>query len=251
MGRIPYEKNQPRTDLAVSPGLLFTRPGSLSLIFSLLSPLQPDIFAHKDHRQHQQHRVELLFFLLAGEKMDHHIGQHARRDALRNGVAEGHGRHGEIGRDDLPPVGGLQRPYAAEHHQTHDHQRRRRGEAGHRQEEGREEEGQGKQCRRHYAGQARLTARRDARGAFGKGGGGGGAQRVGEEHAPNPRQPSAFVQHLALRGHADHAAQGVKHIHKEEGEGNGQKVQGQHPGKVHFHQGRGQTGHRQSGGKVG
>ena len=40
MGRIPYEKIQPRTDLAVSPGLPFTRPGSLSLIsylFSLIS----------------------------------------------------------------------------------------------------------------------------------------------------------------------------------------------------------------------
>jgi len=207
----------------------------------LIKRSQEDILEDKQHRQDVHQRRDLLG--LAGQHIQHHIGDDAQADALGDRIEQRHGDDRNVSRDRLAQVVIVKANLCdGTDHQEADHDQRRRGGKGWNGGEQRRKQGaqQEEKCcdQRRQTG---TTAGTDAGGRFHKGGYRGGAKHrtncgangIRHKGGLDAGQTAFLVQHIGLGCHADQGAQGVEQVNEQEGKNDYNEVQDLDGGKVH------------------
>jgi len=207
----------------------------------LIKRSQEDILEDEQHRQDVHQGGDLLG--LAGQRIEHHIGDDAQADALGDGVEQRHGDDGNVGRDGFAQVVVVEADLRdrADHQEAHHDQRRRGGKGGNGGEQRREQGTQQEEKACHQRRQTGTSARADAGGRFHKGrhrGGAqhradGGADSIGHQGRLDAGQTAFLIQHIGLGGHADQGAEGVEQVNEQEGEDDHDEVQNPDGGEVH------------------
>ncbi len=190
---------------------------------------------------------------MSGEDVEDHVGDDSKGDPFRNAVGERHGDDGDIGRDGFAQIAHVDLGHGGEHQEPYDDQGRGGGESGDGHEEGGEEQGEQEQHGHGDGGESSASSFRNPGGTFYEGGDGTGTQEspgaggtgIGHQGSFDVGQLALFVQHVALGGDPDEGAQGIKGIHEQEGEDDGEEVQAQHMGEIQFQE----QGSRADGGK--
>ena len=203
--------------------------------------LQENVLQNEEKGQYVHQGGDL--FGLAGEEVEHHVGDNAKADTLRNGVAHGHGNDGDVGRNGFPKVVVVKTDFGdrADHQKAHHDQGRSGGEGGDGGEEGGKQGAQKEEQSRNQGGETGAPPGADTRRRFhegGHGGGthhstGGGADGVRHESGLDAGQTTLVVQHIGLGSNPDQGAQGIKQIHKQEGEQHNDKIQDPDGGEIH------------------
>ena len=191
---------------------------------------------HGDDSQHKQGEDEghdgTYFLCLPGKDLDHNPGEYAEHDAVCDGVGKEHHDDGQVRADHVGHIiFKMDLLAAGKHEHAHVDQRRCGGEAGDRQEDGTEDHGDQEQ-------DSCGAGRKSGPSAFGYAGDGlheagyrggsqagaqGGSDGVRSEYTAGTGELAVFIQKVSLVGNADYGTDGIKEIHEEEAEHDGQE----------------------------
>lgn len=182
--------------------------------------------------------------------MKEDIGDDSHGDSFRDGVHEGHGEDGDVGRNRFQRIqpGDLDDLL---HHQITDYDQGRRcceGRDGQKQrgeEEGQDEEEAGRDSCQAGASALSDSGRgldegRDRRGT--QAGAHGSSDRICQQSAADVGELAVLVQHICFGSASDQGSQCVKKVNKQESRYNGEEVQTDQIGEVQLHESRCQRG---------